>query len=205
MYISDHDLIREFFVCKDFNNNDLSNIDFAADTFLCDITSNSFSAIKDRFMFPGDDKAISSSVDKRYETQIFSDKLNIINNKIPEDMKDLWSEICQYDVGSPCYFRSGLKFGVNQMKQFAKDYKVKTKTDLDPLSHMPSILKNGKHAASSPSKDKPWEKTDPCSYNSEVSQDSSIYSPARNPSSPAERKIRIFSLKINMHCKLLTS
>ena len=150
----------------------MSNIDYAADLFLGKHCRDSYAANKDRFKFPNNDNEISDYKDTRTDTQIFSDILHIIHSKISPEMKGLWDEICQLDVASPCYFRSGLEFGTAQMRQLAKEYKVKISEELDPLINMPENLKNAKHAPSCPSKDTPWNINDPCSYRSTATQNS---------------------------------
>ena len=169
----------------------MSNIDFACDLFLGKTNRESYTASKDRFRFPNNDDQISDYKDERSDAEKFSDIIHIINSKISPEMKELWDQICQLDVDSPCYYKSGLEFGSSQMRQLANDYKVKMSEDLDPLTNMPESLKNANHAPSCPSKGKPWNLNDPCSYNS-MATDPKVGNPTeaacQNPESPQGRK-----------------
>ena len=168
----------------------MSNIDFACDLFLGKNNRESYTASKDRFKFPNNDDQISDYKDERSDAEKFSDIIHIINSKISPEMKELWDQICQLDVASPCFYKSGLEFGSSQMRQLANDYKVKMSEDLDPLTNMPESLKNANHAPSCPSKGKPWNFNDPCSYNS-MATDPKVGNPTeaacQNPESPQGR------------------
>ena len=170
----------------------MSNIDFACDLFLGKKHRESYAANKARFKFPNNDDQISDYKDERSDAEKFSDILHIINSKISPEMKQLWDQICQLDVASPCYYKSGLEFGSSQMRQLANDYKVKMSEDLDPLTNMPESLKNANHAPSCPSKGKPWNINDPCSYKS-MATDPKVGNPieatCQNPESPQGQNV----------------
>ena len=114
-------------------DNNYSNIDFAVDLHLSNQGNNSFLTNKQRFQFPTIDNPISNYVDKRSDIDKFRDILQILNSKLEPDMAQLWSEVCQYDVQSPCYYKSGMEIGISQMRDLAKEYKLKNAIVKDNL------------------------------------------------------------------------
>ena len=126
-------------------DSNYSNIDLSADLYLSNQGNNSFLTNKQRFKFPASDVPISDYIDKRTDIDKFRDILQIVNSKLEPDMAELWSEVCQYDVRSPCYYRSGMEIGISQMRDLAKEYKLKNTIVKDNLPHMPDVLKEMNH------------------------------------------------------------
>ena len=152
-------------------DNNYSNIDFAVDLHLSNQGNNSFLTNKQRFQFPTIDNPISNYVDKRSDIDKFRDILQILNSKLEPDMAQLWSEVCQYDVQSPCYYKSGMEIGISQMRDLAKEYKLKNAIVKDNLPHMPDILKEMNHSKSCQSQGKKFDEKDKCNYASAMTEE----------------------------------
>ena len=129
-----------------FSNLDisLSNIDLHADKYLYknrpqEISSN----LAEKYKFPKTDPIILNMYeDKRSPNEKFRDIISIINQKIPEDLADLWSEICKRNVKHPCYYRSGLSYLASDLKKLSKEFKYEKEIRVDPNTTMPESLKN---------------------------------------------------------------
>ena len=163
-HISFNDVKSIFLTSVDIN---YSNIDLAADLHL---SSEKYSYVtnKQRFQFPATDTPISTYVDNRSDLDKFRDILQIVNSKLQPDMAELWSEVCQYDVKSPCYYKSGMQIGISQMRDLAKEFKLKNTVVKDNLPHMPEILKNMEHSKSCQSQGKKFNENDKCNYASTI-------------------------------------
>ena len=124
--------------------------------------------IAEKFKFPAHDKEISDYKDTRSNAKIFCDIIGIINSKISPAMASKWAELAKYDIRNPCYYRSGLSYGVEQMRALAKKYKVNEDdiSDKNILDSMPEILKKEPHAKSCPSAGQIFKPSDKCSYHS---------------------------------------
>ena len=152
-------------------DNNYSNIDFAVDLHLSNQGNNSFLTNKQRFQFPTIDNPISDYVDKRSDIDKFRDILQILNSKLEPDMAKLLSEVCQYDVKSPCYYKSGMQIGIAQMRDLAKEYKLKNAIVKNNLPHMPDNLKEMNHSKSCQSQGKKFNEKDKCNYASIMSEE----------------------------------
>ena len=171
--ISFNDVKSIFLTSVDIN---YSSIDLAADLHL---SSEKYSYVtnKQRFQFPATDTPISTYVDNRSDLDKFRDILQIVNSKLQPDMAELWSEVCQYDVKSPCYYKSGMQIGISQMRDLAKEFKLKNTIVKDNLPHMPEILKNMEHSKSCQSQGKKFNENDKCNYASAMRQEC-VHSPS---------------------------
>ena len=165
--ISIDDIKSSFFNTVDVN---YSNIDFCVDLFFSTQERNSFLTNKQRFQFPKTDIPISDYVDKRSDVDKFRDILQIVNSKLEPDMAKLWSEVCQYDIRSPCYYKSGMEIGTAQMRDLAKEYKLKNPTIKNNLCNMPDVLKKMKHSKFCPSSGKKFNEDDKCNYASSATE-----------------------------------
>ena len=163
-----------------------SNIDLSADLYLSNKGNNSFLTNKQRFKFPASDVPISDYIDKRTDIDKFRDILQIVNSKLEPDMAELWSEVCQYDVRSPCYYKSGMEIGISQMRDLAKEYKLKNTIVKDNLPHMPDVLKEMNHSKSCQSQGKKYDEKDKCNYASTMTEECVC-----NPSSEEKSEISL--------------
>ena len=127
-----------------------SNIDFCVDCYLNKQENNSFLTNKQRYQFPKTDVPISNYTDMRTDVDKFRDILHIVNSKLEPEMVKLWSDVCKYDVQSPCFYKSGMEIAASQMRDLAKEYKL-TCTVKNNLSHMPDTLKEMNHSKFCPS------------------------------------------------------
>ena len=91
--------------------------------------NNSATYLAKRFIFPKQENSTEDCfVDNRTEAEIFSDIINVINEKLPPDLAELWSSIASRDIQNPCYYRSGLSFLQKQMRELQQEFKFNNKT-----------------------------------------------------------------------------
>ena len=127
--------------------------------------NNSATYLAKRFIFPKQENSTEDCfVDNRTEAEIFSDIINVINEKLPPGLAELWSSIASRDIQNPCYYKSGLSFFQKQMRELQQEYKVNNKLVLNPDNNIPDILSSKDHdplcSASTSS--------NPCSYSTEI-------------------------------------
>ena len=123
----------------------LSNIDLQVDQHLYQsVQDTANSNLAEKFKFPKTDPIIiNMHEDKRTVNEKFRDVISIINQKIPEDLAEVWSEICNRDVRHPCYYRSGLSYLASDLKKLSKEfqYAKKIKTQVKKWTKMPNEAK----------------------------------------------------------------
>ena len=130
------------------------------------------SNLAEKYKFPQTDPVIPNMYqDKRGPNEKFRDIVSIINQKIPEDLAIIWSQVCNRNVKHPCYYRSGLSYLASDLKKLSKDFKYEKEIQIDPSKTMPETLKNmkGHSKYCKPSKES-------CSYLNEFVENSEIRS-----------------------------
>ena len=151
-----------------------SNIDKNIDKFLCVYVNDVDSPcnaenmnenyLAKRFRFPNKEpENFNEYKDTRTPAQKFSDIINLVNQKLPTDLVDLWSQVCKRDVRNPCYFKSGLAYMESQMKRVQKEFSFSQKLTLKPEINMPVSFKQDPHSKHC----KHETKEGVCSYQSE--------------------------------------
>ena len=158
-----------------------SNLDFCVDLYFSKQENNSFLTNKQRYQFPKTDNPISDYIDKRTDVDKFRDILHIVNSKLEPDMVKLWSDVCKFDVQSPCYYRSGMEIATSQMRELAKEYKLSC-TVKNNLPHMPDTLKEMNHSKFCPSYGKKFDEKDKCNYASSITDECTCYSSSQQKS-----------------------
>ena len=99
-----------------------------------------------RFVFPKDENSTEEGfVDNRNEAEIFRDIINVINEKLPPDLAELWSSIASRDIQNPCYYKSGLSFLQKQMRELQQEFKYNNKVVLNPEKNIPDTLSSQNH------------------------------------------------------------
>ena len=99
-----------------------------------------------RFIFPKQENSQEDCfVDNRTEAEIFRDIINVMNEKLPPDLAELWSKVASRDIQNPCYYRSGLSFLQKQMRELQQEFKIKNKLIMNPESNIPDTLSSQPH------------------------------------------------------------
>ena len=99
-----------------------------------------------RFIFPQKENSQEDCfVDNRTEAEIFRDIINVMNEKLPPDLAELWSKVASRDIQNPCYYRSGLSFLQKQMRELQQEFKFKNKLVMNPESNIPDTLSSQPH------------------------------------------------------------
>ena len=62
--------------------------------------------------------------------------IRVLNNKLKSNEYELWNKLCQWDVATPEYYKSGLAMLASDIKKLSKEYKLNP----DKLPNIPDML-----------------------------------------------------------------
>ena len=90
----------------------------------------------ERFKFPQADMEIERYNIKRSPPEIIMNIIRVLNNKLKSNEYELWNKLCQRDVATPEYYKSGLAMLATDLKKLSKEFKLNP----DKLPNIPDML-----------------------------------------------------------------
>ena len=125
----------------------LSNIDIAASNYLTNLLNKNkclksptdlFTHKAERFRFPSTDTDIARYSTTRSPPEILKNIIRVLNNKLKPNEYDLWNQLCERDVATPEFYKSGLAMLHSDLKKLSKEFKINhdklpSPTDMSPV------------------------------------------------------------------------
>ena len=111
----------------------LSSIDIAANNYLTTLAyknqclqspTDLFVHKAARFCFPATDTDISRYSATRSPPEILQNIIRVLNNKLKPNEYDLWNKLCERDVATPKFYKSGLAMLHSNLKKLSKKFKI---------------------------------------------------------------------------------
>ena len=119
----------------------MAHIDVAAYKYMnkikCINSPNSLFTYKaERFRFPQTDTDIARYTATRSPPLILKNIICVLNNKLQQNKYDLWNQLCERDVATPEYYKSGLAMLHTDLRKLSKEFKLNP----DKLPSLPDML-----------------------------------------------------------------
>ena len=111
----------------------LSRIDIAASNYLTNLLNTNkclnsptdlFTHKAERFCFPSTDTDIARYSTTRSPPEILKNIIRVLNNKLKPNEYALWNQLCERDVATPEYYKSGLAMLNTDLKKLSKEFKI---------------------------------------------------------------------------------
>ena len=125
---------------------DLSSIDIAASNYLTNLVHKNkclnsspdlFTYKAARFCFPATDTDISRYSATRSPPEILQNIIRVLNNKLKPNEYDLWNQLCERDVATPEFYKSGLAMLHSDLQKLSKKFKINNDKLPSPTDMLP--------------------------------------------------------------------